>query len=159
MSFKMLKEAEHYYGMVEGRRDQGAKYKVKFDFYYLCLMAGLHFRELGDQQQEEELKKVNYFVDYYPEVYRDKVDLIAGLLIDAEMERKAILPADKKGIERLMLDLIDHMSVTKLSAKGLELLNIYAAGGFNRIKDEIPPTSELEVFLIKYHKLLNLHAS
>ncbi|WNR45130.1 hypothetical protein [Paenibacillus roseipurpureus] len=155
MSFKMLKEAERYYDMVDGRGDQGAKYKVKFDFYYLCLMAGFHFRELGSESQNQEIKKTAYFVDYYPEAYRDKIDLIVGLLIDAEMERKAITSTDKKGIELLMVSLIDHLSVTKLSSKGHEFLNDYAVGGYNRIKDAIPATSELEVFMIMYSKLLN----
>lgn len=155
MSFKMVKEAERYYKMVDERRDGGAKYKFKFDFYYLCLMAGLNFRTRGDSQQKEELQKAEPFVNYYIELYRDKADLIAGLLIDAEMDRKGIEPEDKNGIQKLMLTLIDHMSNTKLSTAGIELLNLYSVGGFNLLKDAIPATSELEVFLVRYHQFMN----
>ncbi|GFR37183.1 hypothetical protein PRECH8_04790 [Insulibacter thermoxylanivorax] len=155
MSFKLLKEAEQYYETVERRRDDGAKFRTKFDFYYLCLMAGLHFRQMGTLEQEKELNETAYFIDYYPEPFPDKVDLIVGLLIDAEMERKHILPSDKKEVEKLMLDLIDHQSYTKLSSKGHKLLNLYAAGGFNRIKETILPTTELEVFLLHYMDLMN----
>jgi hypothetical protein len=58
-------------------------------------------------------------------------------------------------VEKLMLQLIDHMSVTKLSQKGIELLNLYAAGGTNYIYDNISVTQELELFLVNYFELIN----
>ena len=81
--------------------------------------------------------------------------MIAALLIDAEIERKGILPTDKKSIEKLMLQLINHQSHTKLSSEGIDLLNLYAAGGFNRIRENIDATSELEVFLIQFLRMMN----
>lgn len=149
--FVLADKAIEYFKSVELRKDQGPKFKVMFDVYYLCLMMGLHHRRQGHQDQISKQP----FIDYYPEVYRDKSDLIAGLLIDAEMEKKGIQPTDRKSVEKLMLQLIDHMSVTKLSNYGMKLLNLYAAGGINHINENITNTQELEIFLIKYYQLLN----
>lgn len=151
MGFVLSEKAIEYFKSVDLRKDGGAKFKIMFDVYYLCLMMGLHQRKLGSLDQ---LKR-DAFIDYYPEVYRDKAELITGLLIDAEMDRKAIHENDRKSIEKLMLHLIDHMSVTKLSSKGIEQLNLYAAGGINHIFDYIPNTQELEIFLLRYYELLN----
>lgn len=149
--FVLSDKAIEYFKSVELRKDNGPKFKVMFDVYYLCLMMGLYHRRQGTQDQISK----PFFYDYYPEVYRDKSDLIAGLLIDAEMDRKGIQSSDRKSVERLMLQLIDHMSITKLSSYGMKLLNLYAAGGINYIHENIPNTQELEVFLIKYYELLN----
>jgi hypothetical protein len=151
MGFILDDHGTEYYTAVNLRKDQGPKFNVKFDVYYLFLMMGLKLRKLGSPEQI----KRDAFVDYYPEVYRDKAELIAGLLIDAEMVRKGIEPNNRQSVEKLMLQLIDHMSVTKLSSKGIELLNLYAAGGANYIRDNISSTSELEVFLVSYYKLIN----
>lgn len=149
--FVLADKAIEYFKAVDLRRDQGTKFKLMFDVYYLCLIMGLHQRRQGSNDQISKTA----FIDYYPEVYRDKADLIAGLLIDAEMERKGILSEDRKSVEKLMLKLIDHMSITKLSGYGLRLLNLYAAGGINHIHENIGNTHELEVFLFQYYELLN----
>jgi hypothetical protein len=151
MGFILSEKALDYYKAVNNRKDQGPKYTIMFDLYYLVLMMGLNNRKLGGPDQIKNAP----FIDYYPEVYRDKAELIAGLLIDAEMVRKGIKPDDRKSVEKLMLQLIDHMSVTKLSQKGIELLNLYAAGGTNFIYDNISITHELELFLVNYFELIN----
>jgi hypothetical protein len=154
--FVLSDKAIEYFKSVELRKDKGPTFKVMFDVYYLCLMMGLFHRRQGSQEQISK----PIFIDYYPEVYRDKSDLIAGLLIDAEMERKGIRDTDRSSVEKLMLNLIDHMSITKLSSQGMRILNLYAAGGINYIHENITNTQELEVFLIKYYQLLNnAHAS
>lgn len=149
--FVLSDKAIEYFKSVELRKDKGATFKVMFDVYYLCLMMGLYHRRQGAQEQISK----SFFIDYYPEVYRDKADLITGLLIDAEMERKGIRETDRASVEKLMLQLIDHMSITKLSSYGMKVLNLYAAGGINYIHENITNTQELEVFLIKYYQLLN----
>jgi hypothetical protein len=151
MGFILSDKALEYYKAVNNRKDQGPKFTIMFDIYYLVLMMGLNNRKLGSPDQI----KNSPFIDYYPEVYRDKAELIAGLLIDAEMVRKGIRPDDRKSVEKLMLQLIDHMSITKLSQKGIELLNLYGAGGTNFIHDNISITQELELFLVNYYELIN----
>lgn len=152
MSFKLPKEAREYFKLIEDADSQSLKFAVKFDMYYLCLMVGLNNRKLATEDKVE----TEAFITYYPEgFYGDKSLPIAGLLIDAEMERKAIEPSDRTSIEALILELIDHQKTTKLSDKGIERLNQYAARGMEIIRDNIPKTRELETFLVHYYKLLN----
>ncbi|MPM94696.1 hypothetical protein SDC9_141844 [bioreactor metagenome] len=76
-------------------------------------------------------------------------------MIDAELRRQGIEPEDKKSIENLMSDLLDPDSSTKLKSSGIDLLNQYAVTGMDVIREKIGKTSELEVFLSHYFKLLN----
>ncbi|ANV74209.1 hypothetical protein PDQ36_27660 [Bacillus cereus] len=148
MGFKLPKEARNYFKLIDQKDN---KFKTLFDKYYLCLMVGLCNEKLGKQDEYESAD----FVEGYPQVYADKAPLITGLLINAEMERQGINSEHRPSVEGLILQLIDNDSTIKLSEKGLELLNSYAAGGMNIIRDSIPKTSELETFLVHYHRLLN----
>lgn len=151
MGFKLPKYARKYFNLIDRRVDGGVKFKTLFDQYYLCLMVGLNKGNLGLLEKMEK----DRFVEYYPDLYEGVSELIIGLLVDAEMERRAIEPQDKKRIENLILEIIDQNSVTKLSETGMDLLNRYAVSGMDLIRDNIPKTSELETFLIHYYNFLN----
>lgn len=151
MGFKLPKNAERYFRYIEKRAD-GIKFKLLFDQYYFCLMAGFRFRKLGSN----DALRNEPFIDYYVDHYREKAEIIAGLLIDAEIERSGIPKADRRSVEKLMLELIDHMSITKLSKRGMDLLNLYAAGGMGIIEENIDQTADLEVFLVNYYQLMNV---
>ncbi|PAB61348.1 hypothetical protein [Anaeromicrobium sediminis] len=150
MAFKLPKDTRKYFDLIDRRTDGGVKFKTLFDKYYLCLMAGLYKGNIGVVEKIEK----DRFIEYYPDLYEGVNELIMGLLIDAEMERRDIQRQDKRRIENLMLEIIDHNSVTKLSETGMELLNRYAVSGMELIRDNIPKTSELETFLIHYYNLL-----
>lgn len=149
MGFKLPKQARNYFKYIDELGTN--RFKYLFDKYYLCLMLGLDY---GMPGKEDEVEKED-FIDRYPEQYVDKGDLILGLLISTEMERKGINVEDRASLEKLMLGLIDINSSTKLSEKGMELLNLYAARGMSIISEKIPKTKELEVFLVHYYKLIN----
>lgn len=144
MSFVFPKSARTYFRAFEQR-----KWALLFDPYYLCLTVGLDTRRLGKVEDTEGTK----FIDTYPAEYSSQAELIAGLLIDAELDRKAIRPEDRGAIERAMLDLLNTRSPTYLSPHGAQQLNLYAAGGFLIVRDAIPQPQSLEDFLIAYHQL------
>ncbi|WP_163853510.1 hypothetical protein [Paenibacillus elgii] len=148
MGFKMPKDAREYFKLI----DRGNfRFKIMYDKYFICLMMGLKCGRLGSSEQLES----GDFLDYYPELYADKSDLIIGLLIDAEMRRQGIVAEDRPGVESLILKLISHNSNTRLSEQGVELLNLYAAYGLDVIRDKITKTAELETFLVHYYNLIN----
>jgi hypothetical protein len=149
VSFKVPIELRDYFRLIDDQASH--KFKYLFDKYYLCLMIGLQNVELG---KEEDIENAE-FIDHYPEPYADKAELITGLLINAEMERQCIEPDARESIQSLILKLIDNNSPTKLSMYGNGLLNSYAAGGMNIIRENIPKTNELETFLVFYHRLIN----
>jgi hypothetical protein len=121
---------------------------LMFDAYYCCLMVGLDARTVGSPEDLE----AEVFVNGYPEDFKGQGDIIAGLLLDAELDRKDIQADDKTSIEREMVKLVDPTSPTRLNAEGNKLLNLYAASGFALIQDKMMPPASVEEFLIAYHR-------
>jgi hypothetical protein len=120
---------------------------LMFDAYYCCLMAGLYARTVGSPQDLEP----DVFVNGYPDDFKGQSDIIAGLLVDAELDRKGIRPEDRTSIEREMVKLVDPTSPTRLNGEGNKLLNLYSAAGFALIQDKMMPPATIEEFLIAYH--------
>lgn len=121
---------------------------MMFDAYYCCLMAGLDARKIGVAEDLDS----DPFINGYPDDFKGQADIIAGLLIDAELDRKDIQPEDRASIEREMTRLIDPTSATRLNGDGNKLLNLYAAAGLAMIQDKIMPPNTIEEFLVAYHR-------
>lgn len=151
MSFQLPKESREYFKHLLKRADGGACFSTLFDLYYFCLMVGLNKRLLGAEAELEGDK----FIERYPSDYQNQADVIAGLLIHSELNRKGIEKDDRTSIEQEMLRLLDHQSATRLGEEGARLLNLYAAAGFKEIREEISPPQSLEEFLVLYHRLWN----
>lgn len=148
MSFVMPTAARAFFRTITERQVQGARY-IMFDTYYVCLLLGLRDRKLGRQEDLDP----DRFIENYPEDYRAQADFIAGLLIDAELDRKEVDVANKVSVEKEMILLLDPSNPTGLSATGSEFLNRYAAGGFSRLEQEMTPPAKLEDLLVKYADL------
>jgi hypothetical protein len=139
---------EFFKGVGHGRSD-GTQFATQFDKYYLCLLAGLDVRRLG---QPTELES-DEFIRAYPQDYSAQADILAGLLIDAELDRQAISATDRESVQQEMLRLLDHNSPTRLSDTGAQLLNRYAAGGLAILRDRLPSPQSLADFLSAYVQL------
>ena len=146
MSFRFPRDARAFFNSIEKPKDGALKF-IMFDAYYCSLLIGLDTRRLGAKEDLE----TDTFLPTYPEDYRNQADIIAALLIDAELDRKAIQPDDKASIEREMTKLIDPTSPSKVSEAGNELLNLYAAAGFRTFQSAKMPPSTVEDFLVAYH--------
>jgi len=148
MSFVMPTAARSFFRTITERGVPGARY-IMFDTYYVCLLLGLRERRLGAADQLDP----DRFIDNYPEDYRSQADFIAGLLIDAELDRKDIDLSNKQSVEREMILLLDPSSPTGISGTGSEFLNRYAVAGFERLQREMMPPAKLEDLLVKYADL------
>lgn len=151
MSFVYPKGARTFFKAVEKVPASQTHFNTMFDTYYLCLMVGLDQRTLASVDDLEPTK----FYDRYPPEHQPHADLIAGLLVDAELDRRGIASTDRKSIQDLMVELLDHQSPIKLSEAGADLLNRYAAHGFEVIREATPPPHAVEDFLLAYHRLWN----
>lgn len=148
MSFKHHKQAPSFFRNLMPPGGAG-RFDTQFDAYYYCLMCGLDRRRLG-----AEAEVGDEFVKDYVQTYQPYADLIAGLLVDAELERISISLDDVKGVEKKMVELLEPVSTTKLKPEGLVLLNRYAAGGFNIISDAFAAMPQsLEEFFATYQGL------
>lgn len=130
------------------KRDNAARF-LMFDAYYCCLLLGLDQARLGDASA---LEPTNFFTGY-PDPYKGQAELVAGLLVDAEIRRLGIQPDDREDIERQMVRLLDLSSPSRLSSAGDELLNLYAVSGFDRLTTAMTPCDNLEDFLVGYHRI------
>jgi hypothetical protein len=155
VSLVFPRNARPYFKLVDDAKAGAPRFDSMFDKYYLCLMVGLDARRLGADEDLEADK----FYDAYPVEYQGQADLIAGLLIDAELDRQGISSEDRSAIERQMLILLNPQSPTKLSDEGVKLLNRYAAAGFKIIRDQVIIPNSLEDFLIAYRDLWELSAA
>lgn len=159
MSFTLHSRARTWFDIVDQRafsrsldraqRESGPRFMM-FDAYYCCLLVGL---DEGRHGRSADLEATSFLNSGYPESYRGQAELIAGLLVDAELRRQDILPDDKESIEAEMVRLLDLKSQTRLSGSGDVLLNLYAATGFKKLDDSMPSPSNLEDFLVAYHRL------
>ena len=146
MSFHFPKDGRSFFKALLGARDSSAARFLMFDAYYACLMVGLDARKLG---QDEEVEG-EPFLPGYPEGFQSQSDILAGLLIDAELVRKAIDASDRASVEDEMIKLLDPASPTRLSAAGDKLLDLYAAFGMRVIQDKLLPPARVEDFLVAY---------
>jgi hypothetical protein len=143
MSFHLPSRARKFFHVVTERNPR--KY-LMFDSWYLCALLGLRERTLGDAAELE----TDAFLPAYPEDYRLQADFIAGLLIDAEIDRNRVDTERKADVEQQMILLLEPSRSTGLSDKGSELLNRYAAGGFFILEDAMTPPANIEDLLVAY---------
>lgn len=156
MSFYLHNRARSWFGIQDtrafARTTAPSKEAVRFlmfDAFYCCLLVGLDMRRHGKEEQLEPAE----FTKVYPEDYRSQAELIAGLLVDAELARQDIREDDGPAIEQEMVRLLDLKSSTRLSSEGDDYLNLYAAAGFEKLEERIPPPDNLEDFMVAYHSV------
>lgn len=160
MSFYLHIRARPWFGIKEGvpfaqTSSPGKSTRfLMFDAFYCCLLVGLDLRRHGKGEQLEPSE----FTKGYPEDYRSQAELIAGLLVDAELARQDIREDDKQSIEQEMVRLLDLSSVTRLSDEGDRYLNLYAEAGFEKLEERIPAADNVEDFMVAYNSVWNLNA-
>jgi hypothetical protein len=146
MSFHLPADARTFFRSFMGTHDSNATRFLMFDAYYACLMIGLDARKIGNEAELES----DVFVVEYPDAYVSQSDVIAGLLIDAELDRKGIDASDRASVEDEMIKLLNPASATRLSTAGNKLLDLYAAYGIRQVLDKMLPPSTVEDFLVGY---------
>ena len=145
MTFRLSEEARQYFTKIEERSTTG-KFERIWDRYYLCLMAGFLRKKLGKETPASDEFVSTFIQQYSPQRYQ-----IIALLIATEIKRQGIQKDDKENIKDLMLLYLDHQSITSLSDEGHKIMNRYAEGGFESIREEIPQPYEFDVFMREYY--------
>ena len=153
MSLRLPKAAAEYFVHIREHPLPGVRF-MDIDKYYACLMLGLKASELG---REDELAPQSFLAAGagYPDAYKPAADLIAGLLVDAEIRRNNIDPKDRNQIENETVKLLEPRSAMGLSDTGASLLNRYAARGFEHLQSELTAPRSFEVFLVEYARILD----
>ena len=151
MSLRLTKEAADFFSDIQSQPIKGIKF-MDIDKFYACLMLGLHTGQIASTN----LKLKESFLSAnakYPEPYHTYSNYLLGLLIDAEIRRRQLNSEDRDLIEAETVKLFDSASSLGLSDKGLELMNRYAAKGFEILLKVMDPPHSVDDFLIAYADL------
>jgi hypothetical protein len=147
MPFRLPNNCRRYFEPLtdKNRKD---KLEILFDSYYLCMMVGMYQVKLDSKPDLENTE----LVDEYPEKYKDSCDFIAALLIATEVKRRPVNIKNADELEKLMKDLLESHSKTRLSTEGERLLNQYASRGFHVISETMMSHTNLEEFYQEYYE-------
>ncbi len=125
MAFRLRQDAKKWFAEISGKQP----FKVDFDIYYFCLMAGLVSGRRSEPTQGSRLAPE--FVNNFTEDYLAAKTLIVGLLIIAELTHLGIDLHEKQDVRNTIHGLVDPVSQTGLTDEGMRLLNQYASGGYD----------------------------
>jgi hypothetical protein len=153
MAFRLPKDARNYFEkiMITGGGKPVDDKLMQFDAYYLCATIGF---ALGEILEGEDVLEAQPFYKMYPDDYHESRDYIAGLLIASEIKRRGIQQENARELEKLMLEYVNHETVTRLRDGGIDKLNAYAAKGMERLGEDIPKPTSLASFLVTYYDYL-----
>jgi hypothetical protein len=120
-----------------------------FDMYYLCLLAGLAKTRLASLKDSDTAE----LVDYFPSEYAPRGKVVIALFLSRELARQSIGLGERKLLNEAIAALVDADSPSKLSTAGMKLVNEYAAGGLDVLKEWFDdPPQRLQTFLPALHK-------
>ncbi len=123
--------------------------KTQFDIYYLSLLVGVGLCRSNkfDSADVHDLTRpvTEPFVPYR--------HLLAGLLLVSELTNSR-LPLTKPLVKSKVSVLLDSHSQTFLSDTAVELMNGYAFGGFEALREKMPVVSDVNEFLIWYYTIM-----
>ena len=126
--------------------------KTQFDVYYLCLLVGL----ASGTKTNQGVTGVKPFIDHFTDDYRPFKHLIIGLLTVSEIRYFGIKMTDKNKVRSEIRRIIDPERVDDLTPVGIELLNAYACGGYEFMRERAFDSSTIQDFLRDYVNLVGL---
>jgi hypothetical protein len=125
------------------------EFKLTFDMYYLCLIAGLTARRRETPSDASDL------VDNFPDAYESRGKLIVALFLARELADMSVKMTDRQSVHKAVAQLVSIQS-PYLSDHGMREFNRYMYGGYLLLTERFPekPRS-LETFLPLYKQLLD----
>ena len=130
------------------------EFKLDFDMWYLCFIAGLATYRKEDVLSEQTTE----LVDNFPGLYREKSRVIVALFLSRELKEMGIRFTERKVLHKEIRKLLDPLSPSQLSDIGQKEINRYSYGGFEEITEWFPDRPrKMETFLPMYHLYLSEH--
>lgn len=149
MPFYLRADTEQWFSHI---KDEKSYIETKFDIYYFCLMVGFSRNYKSSISGKSE---VNEFQKNFVKAYLPVQRIIIGLLLDTEMRRLGVLPTEKHLFHKILTDLVDPDSATKLTELGLTRLNEYVSGGYEILSESISTKPySVESFILQYVEVL-----
>jgi hypothetical protein len=143
-NFRLRKDAEKWFGEISN----APEIKVKWDIYYMCLMAGF---ASGRSSEAAATDMVERFV----EEYRPVRHFLIGLLVVAELRLTKVDLTNRMQVRELFRKLIQPNGTNDLTDFGMRRMNAYASGGWEYLsenRDQRPYS--IEEFMQSFPKLI-----
>ena len=129
--FRIRTDAEDFF---RHAIDKKRGLQIKWDAYYLCLMAGVKSNSLDRSLKAAD---TNGFIEYFPEDYKPHQSLIVATVLDHHLREQMKIDYSKKDrINTAMARYTDASEMTWLNAEGIKIFNQYASGGYNVISQD-----------------------
>ena len=123
--FRLRKDAEKWFREIA----ENPPFKVKWDIYYLCLMAGFAAGRSSESTAATDL------TERFVEEYRPAKHFIIGLLVIAELKFTGVNRADKAQVRELFKKLVQPNGTNDLTDFGMRRMNAYASGGYEYLAE------------------------
>ena len=123
---------------------------ILFDGYYASLIVGVLSAGLGKPEDLE----TDSFIPGYPNHYKASREFIAALIVEADLARVATKDYGQNDFEQAISKLLQVNAPTGLSSQGIELANLYSAGGFRFLVDKMQPKPSNSMnFFLRFNAL------
>lgn len=125
--FRLRTEARKWFSEL---RDSRA-FRVDFDIFYFCFMAGV----AGGQKVSVQQSETAQLVDYFPERYKGRGRQLVAMFLARELHELGIDVTQREVVNSAISKLIDPHAPNFLSDEGVKQFNSYASGGYELLTD------------------------
>lgn len=146
--FRLRTDARKWFSELRDNR----AFRVDFDIFYFCFMAGI----AGGHKPQVQQSETAQLVDYFPERYRGRREQIVAMFLARELQELAVDSTQKEIVNSAISKLIDPHAQNFLSDEGVKLFNNYANGGYELLIgwfDDKP--RQLDTFLRAYKRFID----
>lgn len=149
IQFLFGSEARDYFDRLEKSSATG-DFKIKLQQYWLCCQIGIKFDKKGKVPES----KGAWLVDNIAPPLAEHADFIRSVVFWRYADALGVNPEDREDMVPQLKAFFDEHKKTKLGDAGMNLMDAYAAGGFEILQERIPNPTDLSSFLIDYVALL-----
>ena len=127
--FRLRVDAQNWFSELR----KHPQFKVMFDLYYFCLMAGF----ATDRSSEQGLAGAGAsdMVEDFTSDHRPTKLLLIGLLVIAELRKEGIDVSEKTAVRSAFRRLVDPTNASQLTEFGTRRMNAYASGGYEYLAE------------------------
>jgi hypothetical protein len=148
MSFRLLHTAKTYF-----KNCSQGEYSTDWDSYYLCFMIGI----AANRRASATNNNSNVFLSRFIEPYNSAKSVFICLLTHADLIKMGDELKDREAVRQSIEKIIDPDAQTHLSEYAVDLMNEFAAGGYEHINETLPtqPAADPSYFILNWHEMLS----
>lgn len=132
-------------------RERDKSFKIDFDSFYFCFMAGI----ATGRKRAVPTDETGELVAYFPKEYEAQERIMIAIFLTRELKELGLETGERHKVHKAVAELVSARSLTD---KGVGEFNKYAHGGFDVLQDwfdDKPRT--IDTFLRTFKRKLGAH--